>query len=318
MKKLFLLSVSIICLSFVVYEESINENNYRIYSTKTSKEVSLNDIVTEMKSYDVVFFGEEHNDSVAHFLQLELFKGLYNTYGDKTTLCMEMFETDCQMILDEYLQGFIREKNFLKEARTWSNYRNYKPMIEFAKEKKIRVIAANAPARYVNLAARNSQKALYELSATAKSYLPPLPYDTAVGSYYEKFTSLMSDGRNSGATSKDTSKKATPVSNNMMPKYIVHSQSLWDATMAYSISKIFLKNKEAKVLQLNGRFHSDEGSGIVTQLKKYNPKLRILLISCIGGGKNFPDKIDYIENIKLGDYVIYSDPRIPKTFKESF
>ena len=30
---------------------------------------------------------------------------------------MEMFETDCQNVLNEYLDGFIREKNFIIEAR---------------------------------------------------------------------------------------------------------------------------------------------------------------------------------------------------------
>jgi len=317
MKKILLFSIAIICLSFVLSKDTLTTDNYKIVSSKTSKEVTLNDIVLDMKNYDVVFFGEEHNDSVAHFLQNELLKGLYAAYGENTTLTMEMFETDCQVVLDEYLQGHIRERNFLKEARTWSNYRNYKPMIEFAKEKKLSVIAGNAPARYANMAARKGRNSLMDLSSAAKTFLPPLPYDTASGTYYEKFTDLMSDGKNAGVTSKDTAKKAAPVSNNsMMPKYIVHSQSLWDATMAYSISKVFTKNKNAKVIQLNGRFHSDEGLGTVIQLKKYNPSLRILVISCMSGGKNFPNKIDYNENKKLGDYVIYADPDVPKTYKE--
>lgn len=319
MKKTLLLPIVLICLSFVLSKDTLTTANYKIYNSKTSKEVSLKDIVSEMKNYDVVFFGEEHNDSVAHYLQDELLKGLYSEYGDNTTLSMEMFETDCQVVLDEYLHDFIRERNFLKEARVWSNYRNYKPMIEFAKEKKINVVAGNAPARYANMAARNGRNALDQLTETAKSFLPPLPYDTASGAYYDKFMGLMSDGANAGIKPKDTSKskKAAPMaSNSMMPKHIVHSQSLWDATMAYSISKVFTKNKNAKVLQLNGRFHSDEGLGIVVQLKKYNPNLRILVLSCLSGGKNFPDKIDLAENKNLGDYVIYSDPEVPKTFKQ--
>jgi uncharacterized iron-regulated protein len=316
MKKLIVFPLIAICFSFALLKDSVNENNYKIYATKTSKEVKLADIVDEMKNYDVVFFGEEHNDSVAHYLQNELLKGLYASYGDKITLSMEMFETDCQLVLDEYLKGFIREKNFTKEARSWSNYRNYKPMIEFAKEKKINVVAANAPARYANMASRKGLNSLKELSSTAKSFLPPLPYDTATGPYYEKFTNLMSDGRNAGITAKDTSKKVAAPVNSMMPKYILHSQSLWDATMAYSISKVFSKNKKAKVLHLNGRFHSDEGFGAVTQLRKYNPKLRILIISSIDGGANFPNKMDIAENKKLGDFVIFTDPGVPKTFKD--
>ncbi|MBK6523325.1 MAG: ChaN family lipoprotein [Sphingobacteriaceae bacterium] len=154
------------------------------------------------------------------------------------------------------------------------------------------------------------------MNRNGKNILPPLPYDTASGAYYEKFTNLMSDGRNAGISSKDTSKKAVAAMNSMMPKYMVHSQSLWDATAILSISKVFTKTVGQKFLQLNGRFHSDEGLGTVTQLKKYNPKLRILVISCIDGGKKFPKDIDVNENKKLGDFVIYTDPSVPRTYKE--
>lgn len=316
MKHILLLTTALLFLSFTLHKDTITSGNFKIYSSKNLKESTVNDIVSEMKNYDVVFLGEEHNDSVGHFMELEIFKGLYASFGNQTVLSMEMFESDCQLALDEYLQGFIREKNFIKEARAWKNYRDYKPLIEFAKEKKLNVIAANAPARYVNMASRNGRNSLLELSKTAKSFLPPLPYDTAGGKYYEKFMSVMADGRTTGAASKDTSTKIAPVANSMMPKYVVHSQSLWDAAMAYSISKFFMQNKNAKVLQLNGRFHSDEGLGIVTQLKKYNPKLRVLVISCISGDKDFPNAIDPGKNKILGDYVIYTDPTVPKTFKE--
>ena len=41
----------------------ITEKNYKIYSVKLAKEVSITDIVEDMKYYDVLFYGEEHNDS---------------------------------------------------------------------------------------------------------------------------------------------------------------------------------------------------------------------------------------------------------------
>ena len=56
---------------------------------------------------------------------------------------MEMFDRDVQPVMNEYLKGYIREKNFTKDARTWGNYRDYKPMVEFAKEKKLDVGQAN-------------------------------------------------------------------------------------------------------------------------------------------------------------------------------
>ena len=42
--------------------------------------------------------------------------------------------------MNEYLQNMIREKNFIKEAREWNKYTDYKPIIEFTKEKDLLLI----------------------------------------------------------------------------------------------------------------------------------------------------------------------------------
>lgn len=310
MKQVTFLFPCFLLMAFTFSGETLSEKNYKIYSVKDKKEIKLDDIVSNMKNYDVVFFGEEHNDSVAHYLELELLKKMQAAYGDKLALSMEMFETDCQLVLNEYLQGFIREKNFKKEARAWTNYRDYRPMIEFAKEKKMDVVAANAPARYVNMAGRKGRNSLMDLSADAKKYLPPLPYDTASGKYYEKLGGL---GPN---TPKPDSATQAAMANMQMPKFGIHSQSLWDAGMAYSISTYFNANKTKKIMQVNGRFHSDEYFGVVTQLRKYNPGIRILVISCISDEK-FPT-VDFTPYVGNGDYIIATDPKVPPTFKSEF
>ncbi|MDZ7775007.1 MAG: ChaN family lipoprotein [Bacteroidales bacterium] len=71
---------------------------------------------------DVVFFGELHNNPVAHWLQLEVTRDLYQEKNGNLVLGAEMFEADNQLIIDEYLEGTIRQKDFEKEARLWSNY----------------------------------------------------------------------------------------------------------------------------------------------------------------------------------------------------
>lgn len=115
---------------------------------------------------------------------------MYQVYGNKTTLSLEMFERDVQPIMDEYLTSDIREKNFVKEARVWSNYDDYRPMVEFAKSKKLNVICANAAGRYTNLVGRKGQAALMALPDASKDFMAPLPYDTASGAYYDKLTEL--------------------------------------------------------------------------------------------------------------------------------
>lgn len=292
----------------------VTEQNYKIYSVKSGKEVTLNDIAEDMKNNDVLFFGEEHNDSVAHYLENKMFEMLYQKFANNITLSMEMFDRDVQTVMNEYLKGFIREKNFTKDARVWSNYKDYKPMVEFAKNNTLDIICANSPSRYNNLANRKGQKALMELPDESKKYFAPLPYDTASGKYYEKLIALTTHTPSSTADTavKDTTVKKMPP----MPMgfNIIMGQSLWDATMAYSISEYLKKNKGKKVMQLNGRFHSDEGLGIVTHLKKYSGKTKSLIISALTD-ESFPN-IDWNKHKHLGDYIIITDPTVPKTFKE--
>jgi uncharacterized iron-regulated protein len=284
----------------------ITEKNYKIYSVKLAKEVTINDIVDEMKNVDVLFYGEEHNDSVTHYLENKIFETLYQTFSNNISLSMEMFERDVQPIMNEYLISEIREKNFKKDARALNNYRDYKPMVEFCKTNKLDVICANAAGRYSNLAGRKGQKALMNLPLESKKFFAPLPYDTASGKYYDKLIGLSHDPT-------DTSKKAAPVMG-MGGFSLIMAQSLWDATMAYSISEYLKTHKTKKVFQVNGRFHSDEHFAIVTQLKKYSPATKVLVISS-GSDESFPN-IDWTKHKHLGDYIIITDPKIPTTYKD--
>ena len=81
-----------------------------------------------------------------------------------------------------------------------------------------------------------------------------------------------------------------------------HAQSLWDATMAFNINKSFLQNKNTKIFHLNGRFHSDEKLGIITQLQKMNKSISIKNISAFAAD-DFDDP-DWSKYMMLGDFVI--------------
>lgn len=278
---------------FVLSQDKL-AGHYKIYSTSTQKTVTLDDIVDGMANADVLFFGEEHNDSTAHYLEYAIFKKLSEKYTGSVALSMEMFETDCQGVLDEYLGGLIREKNFITEARAWHNYKDYRPMIELAKANGIPVTAANAPARYTNMVNRQGLGSLDQLSKTGRTYLPPLPVDTAAGVYYQKFLNIMGGHAIPG-----------------MQMY--QAQNLWDATMGWSVARTYKKLKGYKIFQVNGGFHSEEKLGTAAQLKKYAKKVRIMNIAAYAD-EGF-DNPDWSKFGQKGDYIILTDPKLPKTFK---
>jgi uncharacterized iron-regulated protein len=256
-----------ICFPFVALSQVTEPIHYKIFSTATQKPVLVADIINNMANSDVLFFGEEHNDSTGHILELELFKQLAQQYPGKTALSMEIFTTDCQLVLNEYLNGFIREKNLVSDARTWPNYKDYRPMVELAKQSQIPIVAANAPSRYTNMVTRGGLNSLQQLDAQAKDYLPPLPIDTATGIYYDKFVKIM--GGHAA----------------MAGMQIYQSQSLWDATMGWSIARFYKNHSNFKIMQINGGFHSEEKLGAVAQLKKYAPKVRVITIGAYADGQ---------------------------------
>ena len=287
MKKLLLLLVILLPL-YVVGQPG----NYKIYDVKNSKIITAGDLVKELKNIDVVFFGEEHNDSVGHWLEADLLKQLFHA-NPEIALSLEMFPTDVQVILDEYLAGMISERNFIKESRAWNNYKDYKPLIEFAKENTLAVIGANAATRYSNLVTKSGLAGLSALSKDSKRFLPPLPIDTAEGAYYSKFLETMG-GHSMGAMK------------------IYQTQSLWDATMAWSIAKYLKKHKDRKVLQINGRFHSDQYLGTYAKLHKEQPKLKLSSISCFYAADYATP--DWEKYKGLADFVVLTDPTVKRSY----
>lgn len=267
---------------------------YKIYSVELQKEITLPELTEGLSGADVVFFGEEHNDSVAHMLQLEVFKGLHNLHGKGLSLSMEMFQTDVQLVLDEYLAGWVTEKNLQADARPWKNYKDYRPLVEYARENGLYVLAANAPSRYTNRVTRHGIESLKELSKEAKKRIAPLPIDTLTGSYYEKFTDLLGGHEGMGSMK------------------IYQSQNVWDATMAWQIARLAKKRSVKQILHLNGRFHSDEKLGTYAHLQRYGKRLKLLNIASFSD-ESFPNP-NWSAWEHLGDFIIITDPTVQRSF----
>lgn len=277
-----------------LFSQDVIGNHYKIYDTHSGQLVTIDKIAEDCSQANVLFFGEDHNDSIGHYLEAQIFQALYKRYGNDMALSMEMFETDCQLILDEYMTGHINEDR-LRDARPWNNYKDYRPVVEFARQNNLYVIAANPPRRYVNMVSRKGMQSLDSLPKASKKFLPPLPYDTASGRYREKFMEFMQGG--------------SPGTNN--PR-IYYSQNLWDAGMSYSIYHYWKKNKHKKIFHMVGRFHCDEKLGTLAQLQKRKSSLKILNISCFSDA-SFANP-DWSKYSHLGDYVIMTDPAVKRTF----
>ena len=274
----------------------VTEKNYKVYRGDGTP-CSLNDVFEAAGKAVVTFVGEEHDDPVAHYLELEVLKAVP---AARTVLAMEMFERDVQNVVDEYLNGIITEEHLIASGRAWPGYKTaYRPLVEHAKENHIRVIASNAPRRSVNRVSRLGKESLSALSDQAKATIAPLPYADASAEYAENFRRVMEEVR----------KQQPPEKTPRDPRFGLQAQSLWDATMAYTIAESLIRNPDSHLLHINGSFHSEHRLGILDHLQRYRPNTATVVVT-VTPRDDFPKWSSKLAN--TGDFVIVTDASLEK------
>ena len=284
----------------------VGENHFRIVKTSDFTDISMLDLLYNLTSADVIIVGEEHNDPVAHFIELEIVKGIARLRG-AVAVSMEMFERDVQHIVDEYLRDEISEEFLIKDGRAWDNYEtDYKPIVEFAKTNQLPVIAANAPRRYVRIVSSKGIEELNSLNSESLKNLAPLPIIFPDNSAYkDKFFEQMRQPVE-GST---TAPHGGQMSESTLMR-IFQAQVLWDATMAYSISQYYRENPQVPIVHFNGSFHSEHYMGVVGHLKRNHKEMNIVTLTVIPAS-GFP-MIDFKEIAGIADFVIVSDKSLQK------
>ena len=260
---------------------------YQLFD-KNGKKICYEKVLKATLKSEVVLFGEYHNNSISHWLELELAKDI----ADKKAIVLgaEMLEADNQIQLNQYLRGEIDQKKLDSTARLWPNYKtDYKPLVDFAKEKNIPFVATNIPRRYASMVSKKGFEALETLTVEEKSWIAsqPIPYDANLPGYVEMMK-MMGDH-----TSPN------------MPK----AQASKDATMAHFIVRNLAAN--SVFIHYNGTYHSDNFEGINWYLKQYNPDIKIITISTVE--QKDLSKLEK-EHYNKADYILVIDEDVTKTY----
>ena len=256
MKKILVVTLLYCSIATLTFGQ---EKAHQIYN-KDGNKISYKTMLFKMKNADVVLFGENHNDPISHWLQLELTKSLHEKHGENLMLGAEMLEADNQVVLDEYLLGFIREKDFEKEAKIWPNHKtDYRPLLRFAKGNDLYFAATNIPRRFANMVYRFGVDTLAYLPEVSKQFIAPLPiaYDTSLYCYKE--ISIIAGGHGG----------------ENLPK----SQAIKDATMAYFIHANM--KEDTKFIHYHGSYHSKYYESIMWYLLQLNADLNIKTIEVV-------------------------------------
>jgi len=267
---------------------------YKLFS-EDGKKVKYEKMLESASKADIVLFGEYHTNPISHWLQLELTNDLYKARGEELILGAEMFEADNQLIIDEYFAGLVPQKRFEEEARLWNNYQtDYKPLLEFAKENGLRMIATNIPRRYASMVSSGGFESLETLSDQAKSYIAPLPveYDAELPGYKSMLSMMGMPG------------KGGPDPQNF-PK----AQAIKDATMGWNIAQNLKEGQH--FIHFHGTYHSNNYEEIYWYLGKYKPNAKIITIATV-----LQSDLEVLdeENMNLADFIIIVPNRMTRTY----
>lgn len=252
----------------------------------SGKALNAAQLAQRLKKYDVVFFGEYHDQGEIHAAELELLQAMHKVQSSRLGLSLEMFEADNQERLDTYLAGAMSEEDFLASSRPWPNYStDYAPLMKVAYDTGMPVVAANVP-RFLAAHVAKNGGSTDGIDTQYTKWLPKHTY-APEGAYKDKFYGQMN--------SPEAPMKMPPA----RLAAVYAAQCLKDDKMAESIAAFTDLHPAIQLLHINGCFHSDAHLGTVQKLEALRPKLKVAVIT--------PMERKYIGNKADGDFVVWFD-----------
>lgn len=128
-----------------------------ILETRTGRVISPEVLLGQLDEARVVYIGETHTRPEDHRIQERILKGLHDRHPS-LAVALEMFPREVQPLLDRFSRGEGTEEEFLRQVN-WEEiwgypFRLYRPLVLFAREKRLPLVGLNAPREVVNKIAR--------------------------------------------------------------------------------------------------------------------------------------------------------------------
>jgi uncharacterized iron-regulated protein len=203
--------------------------------------VSFSQMMTDMEGSDIILIAEEHINNKHHEIQLDVIRSLL---AKKIPLAigLEMFQTDNQRQLDDWIEGRITEEGFKAVyARNWSyDWSLYRDIFIFARDNRIPLIALNIPKDVVY---KVSRKGFASLTAEERRNLPS-GITCNLNNPQTKFLKK---------TFQDVFKHEA---NGKVFEYFCEAQGVRNSGMAMSIVNELKKHPDRKLVALAGTWHA--------------------------------------------------------------
>ena len=242
----------------------------------------LDTVVSKLSSKQVIFIGESHDRYDHHMNQLEIIRRLYED-NHEVVIAMEFFQQPFQKYLDAYIAGSIDERDFLRKTEyfhRWRiDYRNYRPIIQYAKEHSIPLLALDTADE---LKHKVAQSGIEGLDPEDRKQVPE-EIDRSNVQYRKMLKSIYA------------MHPQTPGQN--FEKF-EDGQLLRDESMAQRAAQYLKEHSKSRMVVLAGGGHLVYGYGIPSRLKR-----RINIASAI-----VLNNIQMEPEVGLADYMLLSTP----------
>lgn len=263
---------------------------------------------TGLTNRSAVLLGETHSNAEHHRWQLHTLSALQSR-SEKLVIGFEMFPRRLQSVLDQWVQGALTQKAFLKAVdwrRTWGYDSDlYMPLFDFARMHRIPMIALNVERTLVSRVGAEGWESIPAderegLSNPAKA---SPDYERALAQVYLEKMALKKAGNFHGMASMSdaakTEEKETvdDILNKQDFKRFVAAQLTWDRAMAQGIAEAKKTHPGALIVGVMGSGHLTYFNGVPHQLEDLGISGSAVLIpieaeqACDRVGTNYADAL---------------------------
>jgi uncharacterized iron-regulated protein len=253
---------------------------------------NLEALIPRLADRRVVFVGEAHDRYEDHLNQLAIIRGLHQQ-GTELAIGMEMFQQPFQPALDAYIAGEIDEDDMLRRTdyfERWRfDYRLYRPILRFAREKGIPVIALNLERE---ITGKVGDGGLESLSADERARIPA-EIDNDDSAYRERVKAVFDLHPKGRQEQPEGDDKDEGKDEGKAFERFLSVQLLWDEGMAERAARYLQDHPNKRMVILAGSGHLEYGQGIPQRLLRRLPLSSAIVLN--GGMRDLdPQAADYL------------------------
>jgi uncharacterized iron-regulated protein len=275
-------SLFLLLIAIMTWAEAAEKDHNAVVDLRTL--MDMQGLVEKVADKRVVYVGESHDQYQHHLNQLALIQGVHARHPDMA-IGLEFFYQPFQAVLDRYIAAEIDEAELLRETEYFDrwrfDYRLYRPILRYAREQGIKLVALNLEREITEQVGREG------ISSLNPAQLARLPkeIDREGEAYRARLKSIYDQHPHREGSRFDN---------------FLEAQLLWDESMAERAVAWLQANPESPMVILAGVGHLAYRQGIPDRVQRRLPVDGAVVLNVNQAAQLDPD---------VGDYLVVAEPQ---------